>query len=445
MKNRFITIYAVLSDSFWFVPATMALVSAGAALGTITLDHRLGDNWLSGVSWIWSGSAEGARSVLSVIAGSLMTVVSIVYSLTITTLAQTSLHFGSRVLRNFTSDRGNQIVLGTFIATFVYCLLVLRTVNSEQVGRFVPFLSVNVGVVLALASLGVLIYFIHHIAQSIQAENLISDIGNAFQIAVPHLFPKAMGTTVGDPVLPNESAWTAAHAVTSRTNGYVLGLDAERLMHLANEHDLLIKAEKRPGDFATKESVLLRALPDERVAEDISNELLACYSWGKHRSPHQDALYSIQQLVEIATHALSPGINEPFTALTCIDWLGASLRSVASEDAPSSFRHSEDGSLRVIIQHTAFDDVVYAAFDQIRIYGRGNPTVMRHLLITIADLVPHLHRDRDCDFLLAYLGSIGRDVEESLQSTDDRSRVAQVHSRTVEALMARRVSIAGKT
>ena len=203
----------------------MALLSAAAAIGMVRADDVLGPEWSRDISWIWAGSAEGARSVLSVIAGSIMTVVSIVYSLTITSLAQTSSHFGPRVLRNFTSDRGNQFVLGTFIATFVYCLLVLRTVNSEPESRFVPFLSVNVGVVFALASLGVLIYFIHHISQSIQAENLISGVGVAFQEAVPELFPKSMGAAKHDTVLPDPAAWERAHAVESSVNAYVLGID----------------------------------------------------------------------------------------------------------------------------------------------------------------------------------------------------------------------------
>ena len=138
MKLRLIKIRDSLADSFWFLPALMALLAAGLASGSVAIDEALGDGWMRNVSWVWAGGAEGARGVLSVVAGSVMTVVSIVFSLTLTTLAQTSSHFGPRVLRNFTSDRGVQFTLGTFIATFVYCLLVLRTVRSVEESAFVP-------------------------------------------------------------------------------------------------------------------------------------------------------------------------------------------------------------------------------------------------------------------------------------------------------------------
>src|SRR5512147_1618675 len=144
---------AQIRDSFWFLPSLMAAVSAGAAVLTTRVDTHISRGALSNLNWAWVGSAEGARSVLSVIAGSTMTVAGVVFSITVTALAQTSAHFGPRVLRNFTADRGNQMVLGTFIATFVYCLMVLRTVRAEGVSATpsVPYLSVNVGLVLAMA------------------------------------------------------------------------------------------------------------------------------------------------------------------------------------------------------------------------------------------------------------------------------------------------------
>ena len=153
VRPIFVRIHDMITDSVWFVPASMAFLAGGFAFASVAADRSLGDQWAVNIGWIWSGSADGARSVLAVVAGSVMTVVSIVFSLTITALAQTSSHFGPRVLRNFTSDRGVQVTLGTFIATFVYCLLVLRTVRSVAETPFVPFLSVNVGVALALASL----------------------------------------------------------------------------------------------------------------------------------------------------------------------------------------------------------------------------------------------------------------------------------------------------
>jgi uncharacterized membrane protein len=248
MRALFIKIYDTVTESVWFVPASMALLAGGFAFASVALDRRLGDQWALDIGWVWAGSADGARSVLSVVAGSVMTVVSIVFSLTITALAQTSSHFGPRVLRNFTSDRGVQLTLGTFISTFVYCLLVLRTVRSVEELRFVPFLSVNVGVALSLASLAVLIYFIHHVAEMIQAENLIAGAGAAFQDALPRLFPEHARAHLARPRSPPpEETWQRRpESSCRRANGYLQRIDDQRLLQLAVEHDLCCKLDLPP-------------------------------------------------------------------------------------------------------------------------------------------------------------------------------------------------------
>ncbi|WP_027157498.1 DUF2254 domain-containing protein [Methylobacter luteus] len=441
MKLQLIKIRDVLTDSFWFLPALMALLAAGAALGSVAIDQAIGSDWVHDMGWVWSGGAEGARSVLSVVAGSIMTVVSIVFSLTVTALAQTSSHFGPRVLRNFTSDRGVQFTLGTFIATFVYSLLVLRTVRSErsiEESSFVPYLSVNIGMLLALASLAVLIYFIHHVSQNIQAENLIADVGTDFQKSLPVLFPEHIGQPQSDDAnlcqLPDEGRWQAAHVVTSSNNGYLQGVDDELLMRLAAQHDLILKLEKRPGAFVTNEEPLLRALPASSVTDDIESRLQACFSLGRHRTPHQDALYIVQQLVEIAAHALSPGINEPYTALTCIDWLGASLRGVARRELPTVLRQDEDGRLRVVACTLDFEELAHAAFDQIRLYGADNPDVMLNLLKIIAKIAPDLHRDHDRTVLVQHARLIGEDAAQIVNETD-RRRVADCLQKTLRTLV----------
>ena len=263
MKLRLLKLYDALIDSFWFLPATMAVLAGAAALFSVAMDHRLGSSWVKNLGWVWSGGADGARSVLSVVAGSVMTVISIVFSLTISVLAQTSSHFGPRVLRNFTSDRGVQFTLGTFISTFIYCLLVLRTVRSVEELAFVPYLSVNIGVFLALASLAVLIFFIHHVSQSIQAENLIADVGEDFQRSLHALFPERVGESAEENSnsesastceAPDDSDWDESQHVDAEQSGYLQRLDDGQLMHLATKHDLIIKLQKRPGDFVAADA-----------------------------------------------------------------------------------------------------------------------------------------------------------------------------------------------
>ncbi len=173
-------------------------------------------------------------------------------------------------------------------------------------------------------------------------------------------------------------------------------------MRLATQHNCLLKLKKRPGDFVAAGSPLLRVLATAPVTVKMQSALRACFSLGRHRTPHQDALYSMQQLVEIAAHALSPGINEPFTALTCIDWLGASLRGVVQRDLPTSLRVDEAGHLRVVVDTLDFEVIARSVFDQIRIYGASNPDVMLSLLGIIADIAPDLHREADREALMRH-------------------------------------------
>ncbi|MGZ8144529.1 MAG: DUF2254 domain-containing protein [Methylosarcina sp.] len=445
MKLQLIKIQDNLADSFWFLPALISLLAIAAALGSVAIDQAIGNEWLQDMGWVWSGGAEGARAVLSIISGTIMTVVSIVFSLTLTTLAQTSSHFGPRVLRSFTSDRGVQVTLGTFIATFIYSLLVLRTVRTQQsieASSFVPYFSVNVSILLALASLAVLIYFIHHVSQRIQAENLIAEVGMDFQNLLPNLFPEHFGQPQGNGKnalkQPEESQWQTAHLVVSPDTGYLQGIEEEQLMRLAKRYDLVMKLEKRPGDFVTSHSPLLRIVPSSRISYQIDHRLRACFSIGRHRTPHQDVLYVVQQLVEIAVHALSPGINEPFTALTCIDWLGASLRSMAERELPTSLRQDEEGRLRLIACRRNFEEMVHAAFDQIRLYGASNPDVMMSLLRVIADIAPVLRSETDRLSLRRHAQLIGEDAACIVNETD-RRRVLDGLQKTLGALTPNRI------
>lgn len=403
----------------------MALVAIGLALGVVALDRELGNDWLSGYGWVYGGGADGARSVLSAIAGSVMTVVSIVFSLTISTLAQTSSHYGPRVLRNFTSDRRVQFTLGTFIATFVYCLLVLRTVRSVQESPFVPYLAVTLGVVLALASMAVLIFFIHFIAQSIQAENLIAEVGQDFEQELPRFFPEDVGASHGRRQTLEPGHWQDARRVDATESGYLQRVDDDTLLRLAADHDLQCKLARTPGEFVAQDTPLLHLLPAESLSDDLTAKLQECFILGVHRTRHQDPLYSIQQLVEIAAHALSPGINEPFTALTCIDWLGASVRRVLRRELPASERYDKAGNLRVVAPAMTFERLWRTAFDQIRIYGADSPDILLALLGLIGGLAPDLRRPDENEFLQRYVEIIRADADKQIKNAVDTRRVTE--------------------
>lgn len=228
--------------------------------------------------------------------------------------------------------------------------------------------------------------------------------------------------------------WQNARRVDSEESGYLQRVDDEALMKLAVEHDLQCKLERTPGQFVARDAPLLRVVPPEKLTAEIAGRFRECFSLGTHRTRHQDPLYSIQQLVEISAHALSPGINEPFTAQTCIDWLGASLRRVLARELPASERYDEAGKLRFVAEAMTFERLWRAAFDQIRIYGASSPDVLMSLLGIIVGLAPDLRSDAQRTVLAQYTQVIGADAETQIKNDVDRTRVAAQVKHTLGVL-----------
>lgn len=436
MKHPASSLYYAVKESFWFVPAVMALVAAGAAIGSVALDRMLGDSWMDGMALVWSGGAEGARSVLSVIAGSTMTVVSIVFSITITALAQTSAHFGPRVLRNFTRDRGNQFVLGSFVAAFLFSLLVLRTVRTDSGEAFVPYLSVNLGIALAVLSIAVLIFFIHHIATSIQADLLIARVGEECRAAVATMFPQELGTGTSWPTAELPARPEApGDVVAARSVGYVQAVDDDALFDSARRAQVLVTVLARPGDFVSSGRPLARVTPVGALDVRLADALRDGFAIGDRRTPEQDLAYAVQQLVEIAARALSPGINEPFTALLCIDNLNAALRSLAARDAPPPYRRDDTGAVRVVAYPLQFPEVVELSLGMIRRYADGAADIYLGLLRALSDLASALHREADREALLDEVRQVHRDAL-SVRNSQDRERVLEKARETRDTLRA---------
>lgn len=430
MRTHWHHLREVVLDTFWFLPALLAAAAAVGAFATVSIDHSLSPEgeWMRGLPWVWWGGPEGARAVLSVVAGSTMTVLSIVFSLTMTTLAQTASHFGSRVLRNFTSDRGVQLTLGTFIAAFVYSLLVLRTVRSADGATFVPFLSVNIGLGLALVALGALIFFIHRVSNSIQAENLIADISRDFSNGTEALFCKHPAEAPATP----PSGRPEFHVVSADV-GYVQRVNEDRLVALAAQHDLEIRILTRPGEFIGADTPLVAVAPLHCQDDRLEGALRACFGAGSHRTPHQDPRFPAQQIAEVVARALSPGINEPFTALACLDWLGWNLRLAARHHVPSPVLSDHTGRPRVWRQPVTLTDLATVALRPIRLYAAGQPEVTCALAAVIEKLGPLPLPDETRALLRAELSGIEAEAAR-LPHLDDRHRVEAACARAWETL-----------
>jgi len=430
-----------LRTNYWFIPALMAITAVVLAFATTELDREV-ISWSSGRwTWTYGGGPEGARAVLSTIAGSMITVAGVVFSITIVALSLASGQFGPRLLRGFIRDRSNQFVLGTFTSTFIYCLLILRTVRGTDDDRFVPGLSVTVGIVLAILNLGVLIYFIHHVAFSIQATQIIAVVNGELWETIDRLWPDDVGEepaksddqTHSDAAVPD---WDESVVLTAKESGYVDAIEDESLIELAKDRDLVLKLERRPGHFIVKGSPLALAWPRDRVDDEVTTKLNRLCTLSSSRTPYQDVEFAIDQLVEIAVRALSPGINDPFTAMACIDHLAESLCRLAQRPVPSPFRYDDEKKLRVITFGSSFAKILDAAFHQIRQYGRSSAAVLIRLLEMLAVLANYVECDEDRCALAKHADLIRRAADQGLPEEADRLDVEERFAALKSALKA---------
>ncbi len=439
MKTRLVNLAERLRASLWFLPAVLLIGSFLVALGMVRLDETLKIKGGS-LPWIYQGGPEGARAVLAAIAGSMITVTGVTFSITIVALTLASTQFGPRLLQHFMRDRGNQFVLGVFLATFLYSLLVLRRVNGVEDQRFVPHLSVTLGIILAILCLGFLIYFIHHAARNIHAEQVISLVERDLNHAIDQFYPRMLGDRAeGEPAEAAEEKTADADAgeeIFSKRTGYVQAINGDGLLRLAKEHDAVVRLKVRPGDYLMAGSrVAIVSAP--KLDETFAEKLNGAFILGNHRTGEQDVEFAVHQLVEVALRALSPGINDPFTAIQCMDPLGAALARLAGRAMPSPFRRDDDGTVRIIAHYDNFAGVTRAAFDQVRQSGRTNAAITIRLLEIIEEVAKHLRRDSDRSELLRQATMIERGSREGLPEEEDRKDVQERYRRAVAALKVR--------
>lgn len=429
MKIVLLKYWDRVRSSFWFVPAVMACFSVALAIATVAIDERIAGGWMQRMRLTYTGSPEGASGVLETIAGSMMTIAGVVFSMTLVALTLASSQFGPRLLRNFMSDKANQLVLGTFVATFLYCLFVLRTVRHAEESAFVPHLSISLGVLFALVSIGVLIYFIHHVSVSIQADEIVARVGEELIEGIDRLFPEQIGLANSDSGIDVEGSGIpalfdeTARPVHAEKDGYVQFIDADALMHIATQENLLLRLAKRPGHYVTAGIPLVLIRPGDRVNEDLSKRINEAIILGKQRTPVQDVEFTVSQLVEIAVRALSPGVNDPYTAIRCVDRAGSALFRLAGRAMPSPYRRDKQNQLRVIAPPVTFPSVLNAAFDQIRQNARANAAVTIRLMETITVVAGSAHRPEDRVALLRQAKLIVRGAREGLPEMEDRRDV----------------------
>ncbi|MEX5270958.1 DUF2254 domain-containing protein [Kocuria sabuli] len=361
-------------NKFWFVPAVCVVAAVVLAQAVVAVDRWLPENLDSPwISWLYAVGIDGSRGMLSAIGGSMLAVAATAFSITISVVATASSTYGPRLVRNFMADRGNQVVLGVLVSTFIYSLLVLRTIRSasdDLAQPFVPHLAVNLAVVLAVADVALVVYFIHHIADSVQVDTLVHGVRRRLLAAIERWHPEET---------PEELVRTAGGRrgggqVSAGTVGYVITVNFGRLGSFAAEQDVFVELVPRVGDHVLPEEPLFRVWPEHR-AEELADRLRRTVALGDSRSADQDVRFAEQQVVELAVRALSPSTNDPYTAVNAIEEVAAGIVAAVSRPLPGD-TVVVDGVHRLRYGVVGLDEIVDMPFDQIRPHATGHVSVL---------------------------------------------------------------------
>ncbi|MEZ5451388.1 MAG: DUF2254 domain-containing protein [Thiothrix sp.] len=392
LKTRILHLLELLTVNFWMIPLLFLLMAAVLAFANIYLDQALFSGWGASLPFpFYFKDADNFRSLLSLTANSMLSVTGMAFSITIASLTLASQQFGPRLLRNFMKTQFNQVVMGFFIGTFLYCVLLLQFSSRLEETDLTPVISLATLLVLIITDLLLLVFFFHHTAMSIQADTIISEVHKELSERLETLFPQLADNSETIPAAAlqaedQERFEREGHAVQAQHSGYLQAIDVTGLQHYVTEHDMALKLAFRPGDFLMQGSCLGLCLGQGAEDEDARSAINRYLIVGDTRTAEQDAEFAVRQLVEIAVRAMSPGINDPFTAITCIDRLGNALAFLLTRQFPAEQHFDENARLRLQLKPFTFAGILGAAFNQIRQNTAFHVAVIISLLETLQGL-----------------------------------------------------------
>lgn len=383
------SLWVSINASYWFYPTLFSLIAAALALTTVWLDRSGAAEFLTDVEWLVPARPEGARTVLSVIAGSMIGVAATVFSITIAAVAYASGNYGPRLLTNFMQDKPNQLSLGVFISVFVYALLVLRVVRNEAetavdaldaaatpLPGFTPQLSLLVATGLAMLAVATLVYFLHHIPASIRINSVLHGIGSRLVHDIVERFPED-----ADPEQPGEAK--QGTPIVATAPGFITIIDFATLDEIAEKHEAVVILKVRTGDFVHPDVTLIEVSgcdPDD----DLTAKLRTCFETGSIRTAVQDPEFLFDELVEIALRALSPGINDPFTAITSLQWIGAATAELGRRNLDCGPEQQSYSRERVRPLDDDFTHFVQRGFGGVRASAAASALASKHFIDALA-------------------------------------------------------------
>ena len=421
--KKILFFYNKLSSTFCFIPVVIIIIALILAVTLVVLDQEVSISQNDFGKYFFVNSADSGRSILSTISGAMIGVAGTVFSVTLVALTLASSQFGPRLIKNFMHVKLNQVVLGSYVATYLYCLFILNAVKENDNYTFIPVISILVAIVAALINIVLLILFIHQIAMSIQADQIISDVSGIIYKQSDNLYPSQMGNDLASEKIKIVEAIKSKYLHTiqlkSPKNGYFQYIDSESLIELISSYDALLELHNRPGDYLVKNLEIGILYCNEKPTEKQLNKIYNQFVFGRDKSYNQDIEFSIHQMVEIASRALSPGVNDPFTAITCIDNLTAIVCLFTEINFPSSYRVDQQEQLRVIANTTSFEGILDASFNQIRQFSAGNPSVIIRLMEGLITINKLAHRDNQIKAIRKHAKMVLNSGKESIKEELD--------------------------
>lgn len=440
LKNRVLAAWDLARTSLWLVPLLMVAAGVGLAEAMLAVDARLGAEDEARAWWINAGGPEDARDLLSTLLSSVVAMAGMVFSSTVVALTLAANQYGPRLVRVFRADLVTKITLGTFAMAIVYLVLVLRMIRGNAEFHDVPHAAVSLGTALALACVLALLVFIQEVARMAVADDVVERVGRELDNAIEHL-PRFFGQRgwSHSPERPEDAAvetgvWDAAGKIAQRQEGYVQAIDYDGLRAWAERHDAVLRLDFRAGDFVVAGDRRIRVHPASAADAAEADAVCEFAVVGRERTPTQDIEFAVRHLVEVAVRALSPGTNDPFTAIAVIDRLRGCLTRLAACHLPAPVLRDSTGRIRLVRETTTFTGVLDAAFHQIRQAGAGHPAVAIHLIEAIARIAEHVHSEEQREGLARHARMIAGAAQREAAEPGDRRDIERSFCKALRRL-----------
>ncbi|HEU4653843.1 MAG TPA: DUF2254 domain-containing protein [Steroidobacteraceae bacterium] len=430
--ERLFNVWQRLTGSLWFVPGVIVFGAVAVAILLVDASTHVDSSVLAQYPRVFGATPESSSKMLSTIAGAIITVAGVTFSVLVVAVAQASSQYTPRVLRNFMRDRLSQVTLGALVGVFIYCLVVLRTIRTEEGQTFLPALAVLGALIFAVIAVALLVYFIHHIASTLEVGSIVANIAAETVAAIDRQYPDDANEDNAIASVRLISALDQGGMrwwpVESWSTGYIQHVEFESLCALAHDAHCVVRLNYGAGDFTVAGGPMLQVLAAEPPDEKLISELRSRFVIDSYRTVYQDVGFGIRQMVDIANKALSPGINDPTTAITCIEYLSAIFVHLVAKRFEHSHRYIGERLCLIQPQRT-FDEFLSDGFTEIRRSGSAQPRVLASVLRAL-ELIALATRSSD---RLHAVNEQLRLVHESLEASPgpipDRARALQLCSR----------------